>query len=254
MNNKKTIILLAVVTFCVSLLAQLPAKVVIDTFLSPEQLKQQGIEISGIEGTIWNGKANNIILHNQPLGTVNWQFLPYKIFTGELGVEVAFENSEGYIHSKISVDSGQNITLEDTTGKIAASYIAMRATNFPVTAGGDVLVDLSKVTIIKNKPANIKGRIIWSKASLSMIEFVRLGQIHVQITSDEGEPVTATIRDGGEVLELDSLLTLDQQGSYQLTGHIKARSNSDRALTNSLNMLGRKDANGAVILDYRGKI
>lgn len=52
--------------------------------------KVSGLDIQGVQGTIWQGQASNVRWQRQNLGEVNWDFQWSALFTGKAEFAVRF--------------------------------------------------------------------------------------------------------------------------------------------------------------------
>ncbi len=245
---------LFIVVFIIGLIAKLPVSFVANKLIGTETLKSAGVELSGLSGSIWNGRSESVTFNGKQIGAVAWDSALFSLFTGAVAADIKVNGDLGYLNTRVSISFNQKLRLESMQGKLKAAFLAMNLTSFPVTAEGDLLVDITTLEIRDNKPTTVDGRIVWSGAAVVLIERVELGTIVTELsTNDETSEINADIKDGGDVLDLKSTIKLSEDSSYAITGTVAARRTNDRALINALNMFGRSQG-GVVQINRSGKL
>ncbi|MEQ8204540.1 MAG: type II secretion system protein N, partial [Woeseia sp.] len=76
MTNWKRLLIAGGVVFLLGLITMLPARG-IHHWVSPAEL-----QLAGIDGTVWNGAANEALMDGIYLQNLRWKIRPFAVFTG----------------------------------------------------------------------------------------------------------------------------------------------------------------------------
>ncbi len=79
MKSKVSWILGGIVAFLLFAIANMPAVQVIGRVNLPSN-----VSLSGISGTLFNGKAQTVVANGLPINNVKWQLNPLYIFLGKI--------------------------------------------------------------------------------------------------------------------------------------------------------------------------
>ena len=74
-----------VAVFVTSAFVHLPAQFVFKHLPLPSQL-----QVTGVQGSIWQGRAEQVRWQNRNFGEVSWQFKPSALFEAKAEAEVRF--------------------------------------------------------------------------------------------------------------------------------------------------------------------
>lgn len=92
MSIKKTLLYgsLLLSVFSTSVVVHLPAKFVVDNLPNV-----RGLDISGVQGSLWQGRAQKVSFQQYDFGQVTWDLQVFKLLTGKAELNVRFgRNSE----------------------------------------------------------------------------------------------------------------------------------------------------------------
>ena len=144
--NKK-IILLVIIVFITSLIAQMPARVGY-YFISNNE-----IEINAIRGTIWEGAASEFSYKNLYLRDMKWNFLPKKILAGDFSFFLSMYPFNGYSEKEITFGL-DGVTIKNIEGKAVTNnptnreYFDVDITTGSYTSGTVTTVSSSSTLVI----------------------------------------------------------------------------------------------------------
>lgn len=118
-----------IVFFSVSLLLHLPA-----AFALKHAPAVRGLSIEGVEGTVWQGRANNIAWQRVNYGSVQWDFQFSKLFQAKAELAVRFgRNSDMNLSGKGRVGySMSGAYAENLVASMPARNVMKYAPAIPV--------------------------------------------------------------------------------------------------------------------------
>jgi len=99
--KKKYYILTAIFSYLALLIITIPAKPVTELISD-----NSPVNIQGVSGTLWNGKAYIITANNMQFKKTAWSFQPWKLFTGKLAINI----DSHYLKNNISAELGSSFT------------------------------------------------------------------------------------------------------------------------------------------------
>ena len=152
--------LVALLLLCLSLVIQLPAQWLVQKFAPNNPYLQQ------ISGNLWQGQANWQLMTrpNTPLaGTLDWQWQPWHLFTGNLGMKVVVRT--GSTNLQGVVEFNQRLwQAENFNGKITHETLSQLVSwQLP-----DAPIQVKDVAVTKNQQGyqDAKGTLNWAGGTL----------------------------------------------------------------------------------------
>jgi hypothetical protein len=232
--QKRLLIIGGCVVFGVSLLAHLPAKLVLP--------KSAGkFQFSGISGSVWRGEVEKLTFYGQPLpvGTLNWSVSPAALLLGTVKADFHEQQNPG---NRGSVDWGlfsQQLEVNGLRWRLPAESISPWTAWAGVSAQGQFELDLQTLELPAGQsfPSQLEGQAAWQDAVL------RVGSEYWPI----GSPV-AQLSGGGDAINgvvTNSQPSLPGDGSFQctmkvcqVTLRVKPTPDAPQSVLNALQMMG----------------
>lgn len=152
--------LIGLVLFGLCLVVQLPARWLVDKFAPNNPFIQQ------VSGNIWQGQVNWQIMPrpNNPLaGSLNWQWQPWHLFTGKLGMKVELTTGQSKLNGQIKLNKTA-WQINDFSGKITPDTLNQLVNwRFP-----DTPITVKNLTIHKDNTVfnKVSGNLSWAGGDL----------------------------------------------------------------------------------------
>ncbi len=128
--------------FLASVVIHMPASFVVGQASLPRALT-----LSGVQGTVWQGRVSQVSWQGQQLGEVNWRFQPSKLLTGKAEVSLRFGRGSdlaltgrGHVGYGLSGAYAENVVASLPINNVM-EYVTLPA---PITLEGRVEVALSE--------------------------------------------------------------------------------------------------------------
>lgn len=240
----------AVVAYVVFLLVNFPADrayALVKSHLAPR------IQLYGLEGSVWHGHADVAQLGQYRLAPLNWQYRPAGLLAGRVDVKVQLERGAGRASAVVGVSPGGNIHLADVDVAIPAGELVQMLRLPLVQVSGEVDARLDSVQLQASRIAELNGTLTWNKAQVLKPQPYQLGGLEAVFNTDN-DVVKGTLRDKGGPLQVDGLVTLKPDGTYQVNANVGTRDNSQPTLNRLINSLGRQRPGGKVAVSHSGKM
>lgn len=161
MKRKTLLVLAGSAVFGVSLLAQLPARLVV-----PESVGK--LQFRGIRGSVWRGEIEQVLVSGLPLPVheLNWSLSPFALFTGTL-------KADFYERLVPSNRGSADFKIFSEQLELHALHWAFPMQSFDawmpvigVSVKGDVVIDLQTLQMPSKDafPNRVEGQASWQNA------------------------------------------------------------------------------------------
>ncbi len=241
-----------VIAYLFFLVTQIPAIYVISVVESGFD-NNPPVKLYGVDGTVWQGQAAAARIEGRMFTDVSWDLKPSALLLGSLSASFGIRNNDGHIQADVSRSFLGNIQLTDVQGRLAASDLLTLLKIPAIKLEGQFGFNLSELVLSDNKVTYAEGRIVWNGAATQFPQKLQLGDLAIDINSDD-EGIKAHLKDSGGPLDATGLLTLDDTGAYKFSGKFAARDGRNSSLARSLNMMGRPGADGKIELVNVGNL
>ena len=237
------LVLVAVATLVVGLLAMFPARVAYQWASSPL------IAMSGIEGTIWSGSARQFGTNGVYLSDLRWRIRPLQLFTGKASYRLSGTPISGSFDADLSIGLGGKITVKNL-----AAFVPMQmlegAANVPGLRGSASL-QFERLEMVDGRPAALDGSIDVANLVVPMLSRSSIGGYRADFfTQNNG--IIASVEDTDGVVDLAGRLEVRHDGSYEFLGKVKAKPNTPDSIISQLKYLPPADDSGQHELRLEG--
>lgn len=246
-------VLVGLVAWLVFLIWRLPASVAYSFVNESSNLP---VKLSGLQGTLWQGQAAQVVYQKQSLGSANWELSPWSLLLTSLSGEIQLNQGDGYLKSGIQrAVTGGETEFSAVEARIPLATIQPHLKNVPVPLEGSLSVKLNSLAV--GESGNIDqadGRIVWHQAGVSAPQQLALGDLQMNLKANAEGEIEGIISDSGGPLKLLASLILSKSGDYQLSGQLKGSETAPKELTQSLSLLGKQDSQGFYSFSFSGKL
>jgi general secretion pathway protein N len=241
-----------IVFFSVSLLLHLPA-----AFALKHAPAVRGLSIEGVEGTVWQGRANNIAWQRVNYGSVQWDFQFSKLFQAKAELAVRFgRNSDMNLSGKGRVGySMSGAYAENLVASMPARNVMKYAPAIPVpvSIAGQVELTIKHAVHVQPWCQSGEGTLAWSGAAVdSPVGSLDLGPVIADITCEDNTIAAKGIQKSEQVdSEFSASVTPNQ--SYTSAAWFKPGAEFPPAMQSQLKWLGNPDSQGKYQFTYQGR-
>ncbi|MGM0593471.1 MAG: type II secretion system protein N [Pseudomonadota bacterium] len=234
----------------------LPAGFVMQQVAEPLQQQLPELELNGVSGRFWQGRAAQVRYQQHELGSLQWRIAPLPLLTGRASVSLQLQLPQGYLEGRVlAALSGEPLRLEAVKGQMPVAQLQRFLAMAPVSVDGTLAVDVAEAALTADgKVQSLAGRINWLGAKMVAPQALEFGDLEAELRSTDDEGVEARLKDRGGPLSLDARVTLVPSGRYDLDGSVAAASGADASLRQALGMLGRSGADGRYPLSWSGQL
>lgn len=242
-------LLIGVAAYAVVLIARFPAAVAYPLV----QSAIQPLALSGLEGSIWSGRAADVRYQRHVVGSVSWSLRPGSLLSGAVGADLVVDGPYGEAQGVGGVGFSGNGYLQDLNGNLSVAAIAPLLNLQAVRPDGRVELNVARLDLAGRIPVHAEGELIWQPARIAFPQALELGGFSATLSSD-AEGIRAALRDRDSPVVLDAVLALKQDGSYRLSGRLAAKNDAPPVLHNLLRGAGVRQQGAALPLNFSGRI
>lgn len=232
-------LLLGLAAYLLFAVVTLPAQ------LLASRLVGQGVILSGVQGTVWGGRAEILQVAGTNIGTLEWDFRPLALFMAQLRADVKVGRPDGELSGQIDVQpfSGR-ITIGKLNGALPLSALPASVTQG--TREGTLRANFSELVIEKGFPSVAKGTV----QALNVVmprNPTSIGSFEVKFPAAQPVPNTlsgdlSSIEGPLRVVAVLQLKAADR--SFLVEGTIGTQPNTPPEINRMLQYMGTPDAQG----------
>lgn len=253
MSNRYAWIALGFGAYVAFVLATFPAAAAYRWFAPPE------LRLSGIEGTLWNGRAAMASAGDLPLSDLRWNLEALPLLTGRAAGRVQARLAEGFVDSRVAASLGGTIVLRD--GQLGTSLESLAATLPIGDVQGQLAVRLERAVLRDGWPVELAGQARLTRLTVPAYlpsdtsASIALGDYEIVPEEATDESVTVRFRDTGGPLEVAGTVRLDRGLRYQLDAAAAPRANAPPEIVTALDfMAGEPGPDGRRPFELTGSL
>lgn len=241
----RTLILLAVLAFALTVAVRAPARWLLATFPPSVQCVP--------DGTLWSGRCTPLTLAGITLSDVHWQLKPLQLLRGRFVAQLhsADPRAIADLQAAMRRDGSGELTDLSAHVDIAAGLLPL----FPEGWGGDLEANLPHLSLSAGQLTAVTGTITVRRVR-EQNPALDLGSYELKFVdpgSGKDQSIGAVLRDLGGPLSVSGRLRLQSNGEYELSGVAAARAGADDQLASALQFLGAADGRGRRPFTLSGK-
>jgi general secretion pathway protein N len=233
---RKRLVTAGVLTFVAGLVLFFPARVAYQWFLPPE------VRMSGIRGTIWNGTASEAMINQIYLRELRWQIHGLDLFALKLSYSIKSKLASGFVETDIAIGISGTLAATNLSASMPISDLQ------PIIGipglQGNLAAHVNELRIENGLPVVAIGNIKITGLAVPFISRDVLGNYSAEFITQQ-DAIVASLEDVDAAVDLAGSLTLANDRSYQLLGHVAVTAKSPPGLKQYLSgSLGPADARG----------
>lgn len=238
MRRPAVLIAAGTAAFLVFLAAFLPASLLL-RFIPPE------VQLLGVEGTVWRGSADSVVLRGKPLGSLSWSNRPWRLAILELDYAVHLLPPGGDLKLDVSLGDARRIDLRNLRGGFPV--MAIDGLLAPKGWSGTAELDVERITLVDGFPESASGTLVARDLTATGRGRLNIGSFELVLGAGTvgGEGISGRLRDlGAGPMKVRATLELRPDRSYLLSGEVAAGPEAGDAIQRTLAFLGPADSLG----------
>ncbi|MGF1700997.1 type II secretion system protein N [Photobacterium makurazakiensis] len=235
-----------------SLVAHIPA-----SWLWQQAPKVQGLDVSGVSGTPWQGTASQVRWQGMNLGRLQWDMRVFSLLTGKVKLDVRFgQGSEMNLAGRGMVGYGSSGPVAEN---LLVSLPARQVMNYvpmtvPVAITGNLELTLRNYQFAAPYCSELDGALAWTSGEVSSpLGAINPGPVIADLSCEQGSLV-AQLEQASADVSSEWTATLSQGNAYALTGWFKPGAEFPPQLAAQLKWLGNPDPKGQYKINNSGRL
>jgi hypothetical protein len=245
-------IILAIFSYVFFVAANTPAATVLGWIKKSTPLP---VQIYGVEGSIWNGHADTVILKNQTRVTqLDWSINPFALFIAQLSAGLDGQIAQQGFSADIKLQRDGAMRIEDLQTRLPAKDV-QQLLDIPLGEfGGQFEIDMSEIDWQATGLQSATGIIHWNSASVSLGDTMELGNITLDVVTDDNKQINASIKNSGGMLAMDGKISFDPAQNYNADIVFKIKPETPVPVVQSLSMFAPRQADGGYRFKQSGNM
>ena len=244
-------VIIGVLIYLIFLVVLFPAKIAIALAPLPAN-----ISVSGVSGSIWSGSIETLSMPQRQVEQVRWDLSPWALFLGKVKVDFQVGSRATPVSAKglISWSMG-GLSAKGLRFEAPDSFLLGNAKlPFKTEISGEV--SLLVETLEQGKPwcEQLSGKLFLNQTNVkNQFGNYPLGNIELGLSCVEGKAQLATDETKNQ-LGIVGTLQLDEGNMVKVGAKIKETAEQPEDMRESLNILGKRGADGYFPVVYQGRI
>ena len=248
--RKRHYIIIAVLSYLVLLVATIPARPVVDLIS-----KNAPVNIQGVSGTLWSGKALLINTSNNiKIDKTEWSFRPWKLFLGDVAAEINAEFLGNDISAELGTSFLGRFFVNDLYAKVSAQQAAELAKLPLVQLSGTISLAIESAQWKQGEPPLADGEIRWTDAAVTIAETASLGNVTIILSESDQQQLYADIKNQGGDIRVNGNAELLPAKKYALDIKLLPAASASNNIKQSLGMFAQRQNNGEYVLKKSGSL
>lgn len=215
--HKKLWITLGVVLFLVFLLSNIPA-----IWGAWVLTRGTGLSMSGVTGSVWNGKASLASLQmngqEHSLGQLSWKLNPLSLISrcAHVSTKLPMQQFDG----EVCAGSGGAVEVHDADVSVPASVLQSK---IPVPVQGQLSSHIDEMKLQGNVLQKLQGNFTWNNARVSTgANWLDIGSYAAELSDNGNNGINAKLFQLSGPIEVNLQIELLAPAGGRITGQLSA--------------------------------
>jgi len=245
MPQRRGLIIAGVLTLLLALVVLFPARVAFNWFAPP------GVNLSGIDGTVWSGSASHMSVEGMYVSDIRWRAMPLKLITAKMAVAVSGKFASGFIETDLALGFGGDIYLTNLVGSFPVQSLER---SIGMTGLRGVLnIQFKHLHFSDGSPVAANGTAEVSGLLIPLVSQTPMGDFRADFFT-QGAGIGASVEDTDGVVELAGSLEIGDDGNYQFLGLLAAKPATPPQVKEQMRFLGSPNERGQYELRLEGQL
>ncbi len=208
------------------------------------------IALTGITGSVWQGRAAEVSALGQPLGALRWQVAKTPLLSRRVDAKLALD---GAIVGSAEVDATQDIVRLRALRIDLPAELLGPALDIPALVfEGKVELDVPEAELAHGYLTRARGSAIWRDIGVRGAAVATLPGVRADFVPAADGSITARLDDLGGALDIDGIVEI-RGGKFRSETRLALRE-PDPQLAEMLKFVGERTADGASLLRVEGEL
>lgn len=244
-TSSRRLVFVGLATFFLGIIILFPARTAVSWFLP------DGVQVSGIQGTVWSGSASAASAPGVYLSRVEWRLSALSLLTFSPSVTFSATPGSGFVEAIATLRGGDTIELRDLSASLPLSMVAT-AVRTP-GLDGNASAQFDSVTFSQGLPVSARGTVRVANLMLPPVYPGTLGGYALDFVDAESG-IVASIEDVDGIVDVAGTLNLRPDSSYQLLAQVAVLPTTPADLAERMRFMPRGNAEGQYEIRLEGSL
>lgn len=241
--NLRRVIVAGAIALVLGLVVMFPARAIYDWF-APGYVR-----ISGISGSIWNGRAAEAMAAGVYVRNVEWSLKPLSLVTGRVTFATGLELGSGFAEAEVGMSFAGLAFLSDFNASLPlAAFDRALLLN---GATGELTLQVSRAELDAGWPTALAGTIGVANLTIPNFSSTPIGSYRAEFRTTD-DAIVGSVEDTGGILDLAGTVRLTPDRAYSFTGRVGATAGAPESVTRQLRFLGSPNDRGLREFRFEG--
>ena len=227
--RRPVLVAAGLVALLVGAVASFPARVALGWFAPPE------IRAWGVSGTIWEGRAADLAVAGQALGTLSWDARLSGLLALRPTWDIELRRPDGFAEARVALSpDGKRQRITDLEAALDLATLAPAL--LPYGVAGQLRISLQRLVIDNGWPMQIAGRAAVAQLELPGV-IMPLGPFSFIFPDEPGSPAAEIVSTGGP-LAVDGQVELPARAQWRFSAELAPGENPPPELVRGLVFVG----------------
>lgn len=227
-RSTRGLIFLGLIVFVIGIVVLFPARVAIGWFAP------SGVSISGVQGSVWRGRAEEASVDGFYLRDLNWTASPLALFYGKFAYQLAASPISGFFDSHVSADLEGNVTMTNLTAALPLGIFA-DAAGIP-NLDGNASAKFERLEIVDGLAIVADGTIQIANLIVPFLGRESLGAYSAEFRT-QNNGIVALIEDADGIVDLAGSLQVRTDRSFKFLGQVIVTAKTPQSVRQQLKFL-----------------
>jgi general secretion pathway protein N len=211
------------------------------------------VQLSGVSGTVWQGRAAQAAAFGTALGALDWTVEKTPLLLRRVVTHARLSGGAIDADADLARDSDGSLLVQNLAFQFPAE-LAAPALDIPaLQLHGRIEGRVDEARLAAGWVSGARGTARWREAAVSGQAEARLGELIADFSSQPDGSIAGTVRDDGSSnLEVAGQFSV-QTGQFNATARLTAR-NGDLQVAEALRFIGEPQADGSSLLKIHGQL
>ncbi len=202
------------------------------------------VSLSGLEGTLWKGRAQQLHLQGHTLGALQWDCNLLRILLLQWACEVSLQPAGGGVLMQVTRYPNGVLQLQDITGSVPVTTFEGLAS--PPGWSGQAEFDVGSIRIENDWPDIRDGQLRVRHLKAPGPGGAMIGDFELQIGEGTvgSDKLSGRLSDLGGPLRVRATLEVSRSRNYLISGEVAPGPGANEAIFRTLAFLGPPDSIG----------
>jgi hypothetical protein len=211
------------------------------------------LQLSGVSGTVWQGRASTVSAFGAPLGAMQWSVDKSPLLLRRVVARVGLSGGVLTLDGDVTRDADRSVLVQNLSFQLPAETAAPALDIPALKLHGTIEGNVAEARLAGGWVSGARGSARWREASVSGEAEARLGDLLAEFSSQPDGSIAGTVKDdGASNLEIVGQFSI-QSGQFSATARLAPR-NGDPQVAEALRYIGEPQGDGSSLLKINGQL